>query len=133
VGRVASLEEERPDGASTLSLLPTLTTLLDYLYRAMPFGAAETLTLDEVYAVSAYLLFLGEVVQEDFVLDAASAREVQGRLPNRLGFTTDHGLWPGAPAEAGGFGNGGTPDTQSSRCMSDCLPASHHSAPADGI
>lgn len=131
-GRVAGLREDRPEGHSTLMLLPTLTTLLDYTYRAMPFDAAGSLTLDEVYAVSAYVLFLGGVVQDDFVLDAASAREAQASLPNRSGFTTAHGLWPGAPAAAGGLGNGGTPDTQGSRCMAHCLPAPADTSPDNG-
>lgn len=121
-GRVAGLSPPPAGGGSTLMLLPTLTTLLDYTQRAMPFGAAGTLNVDEVFAISAYVLYLGGVVDEDFVLDNTTAVLAQNRLPNRNGFTNDHGMWPGAPAATGGLGNGGVPDTNMPRCMNHCEP-----------
>ena len=80
------------------------------------------MTHDEVFAVSAYVLHLAGVVDDAFVLDPTTAALAQGRLPNRDGFTTDHGLWPGASAQSGGMGNGGIPDASGERCMRDCIP-----------
>ena len=68
--------------------LPTLSTLWDYIHRAMPWNAPKSLRADEVYAVTAYMLNLGGVVPDDFVLSDATSREVQQRLPNRNGMTT---------------------------------------------
>lgn len=59
----------------------------DYVNRAMPFNAPQSLTPDQVYAVTAYLLFLNGIVPEDTTLDAASLRKIE--MPNRNGFTTD--------------------------------------------
>lgn len=121
-GRVAGLQGAEPSEVSTFMLLPSLTTLLDYTARAMPFGAGGSLSTDEVFAVTAYLLHLAGVVDGDFVLDRSSAELAQQRLPNRNGFSTDHGLWPGAAAVDGGMGNGGIPEPDTVRCMADCDP-----------
>ena len=48
--------------------VPTLSTLWDYIYRAMPWNAPKSLSPDEVYGLVAYLLNLGYVVEDDFVL-----------------------------------------------------------------
>jgi cytochrome c len=54
------------------------TTLWDYIQRAMPLGEqARTLTAAEVYAVTAYLLFLNGVIQQDDVMDATTLPKVQ--------------------------------------------------------
>jgi mono/diheme cytochrome c family protein len=121
-GRVAGLRDAGVASSSTMMLLPTLTTLLDYTARAMPFGEAGSLSHDEVFAVSAFVLHLAGVVDEAFVLDLTTAPLAQERLPNRDGFTTAHGLWPGGSAHSGGMGNGGMPDVASKRCMNDCAP-----------
>ena len=57
--------------------------------------APKSLSADEVYAVTAYLLNLADVVPGDFTLSDKNIREVQQRLPNRNGVTRDHALWPG--------------------------------------
>ncbi len=100
----------------------TLSTLWDYINRAMPWSAPKSLKPDEVYAVTAYLLNLGGIVPDDLVLSDRNIAEVQKRLPNRNGVTTDHGLWPGASAAKGGLGNGGRPDVKAIACMKDCAP-----------
>ena len=105
---------------TTLMKVPTVSTLFDYIQRAMPWTAPKSLKPDEVYAVVAYLLNLAEVVPADFELSDQNIREVQERMPNRNGMTTDHGMWPGAPASKGGIGNGGKPDTRNVACMKDC-------------
>jgi S-disulfanyl-L-cysteine oxidoreductase SoxD len=68
------------------SYWPYATTLFDYIRRAMPFNAPQSLTADQVYAVSAYILYLNNVVPENTVLDATSLPTVQ--MPNRHGFTS---------------------------------------------
>jgi cytochrome c len=68
------------------SFWPYATTLYDYVYRAMPWDKPQSLTADEVYAVSAYVLYLNGIVPDSAVLDAASLPQV--RMPNREGFTS---------------------------------------------
>ncbi len=66
------------------SYWPYATTLFDYIRRAMPFQAPQSLTADEVYAVTAYVLHLNGIVPDDAVLDATTLPAV--RMPNRDGF-----------------------------------------------
>jgi hypothetical protein len=81
---------------------------------------AEVAETRRGYAILAYLLNLAEVVPADFELSDENIREVQERMPNRNGMTTDHGMWPGASQAKGGIGNGGTPDVKNVACMKDC-------------
>jgi S-disulfanyl-L-cysteine oxidoreductase SoxD len=69
------------------SYWPYATTVWDYINRAMPYQAAGTLKADEVYAVTAYVLFLNGIVRESQVLDAKSLPRV--RMPYRDGFVDD--------------------------------------------
>ncbi len=66
------------------SYWPYATTLFDFIRRAMPFNAPQSLSNDEVYAVTAYVLSLNGIVGEDAVLDAATLPKL--RMPNRDGF-----------------------------------------------
>jgi S-disulfanyl-L-cysteine oxidoreductase SoxD len=66
------------------SYWPYATTLFDYIRRAMPFQAPQSLTADQVYAVTAYLLRLNGIVPDGAVLDAGTLPQV--RMPNRDGF-----------------------------------------------
>ena len=66
------------------SYWPYATTLFDYVRRAMPFHAPQSLTADEVYAVSAYVLHMNSIVPEDAILDAQTLPRV--KMPNRDGF-----------------------------------------------
>jgi hypothetical protein len=61
--------------------------LLDYIRRAMPFDHPGTMTVDEVYASTAYVLFLNGIVHERDVLDQTTLPQVQ--MPNRNGFVVD--------------------------------------------
>src|SRR5712672_1041634 len=68
---------------------PFATTVWDYINRGMPLGREGTLTADEVYALTAFLLFQNQVVPEDTVLDKESLPKVKmpigdhyGRLPD---------------------------------------------------
>ena len=56
---------------------PLATTVWDFIHRAMPLGAEGTLTADEVYSLTAYLLFLNKVIPEDQVLDKQSLPKVK--------------------------------------------------------
>lgn len=69
------------------SFWPHLSTVVDYVHRAMPFGEAQSLTADEVYAITAYLLYLNEIVADDFVLSPETFASVQ--MPNAEGFFDD--------------------------------------------
>lgn len=66
------------------SFWPYATTLYDYVSRAMPFWEPGSLTSDEVYALTAFILHLNGIVAEDHVIDAHSLPQIQ--LPNRNGF-----------------------------------------------
>ncbi len=69
------------------SYWPYATTLFDYTRRAMPFEDPGTLSADQVYAVTAYVLHLNGLVAEDDVLDRESLPKVV--MPNRDGFVRD--------------------------------------------
>ena len=66
------------------SLVPYATTVWDFINRAMPSTKPGSLTPDEVYAVTAFVLFLNDIVKENDVLDAATLPKV--RMPNRENF-----------------------------------------------
>ncbi|MDQ3195748.1 MAG: cytochrome c [Pseudomonadota bacterium] len=83
------------------SMYPYAPILFDYVRRAMPMDRPQSLSADEVYAVSAYLLHLNGLVPADAVLDAKTLPQVQ--MPNRNGFILDD-----------------RPDTRAVRCMRDC-------------
>ena len=79
-----SLAPGKPAVKTVGSYWPYATTLFDYVRRAMPFPETKSLTDDEVYAVSAYILSLNGIVAADAVLDAQSLPKV--KMPNRDGF-----------------------------------------------
>jgi cytochrome c len=94
-----------------------VSTLWDYIYRAMPWTSPKSLTADEVYAVTAYLLNLAYVVPDNFTLSNTNIADVQQRMPNRNGMSTQHALWPGKE-----FKGAAKPDTANVACMKDCIP-----------
>ena len=116
-GHAARLKDPSFPGRTTLMKVATVSTLWDYINRAMPWNAPKTLTTEEVYAVTAYLLNLGNVVPDDFTLSDKNIAEVQQKLPNRNGMTTQHSLWPGNE-----FVKNAKPDVQAAACMSNCAP-----------
>ena len=69
------------------SYWPYLSTVWDYVHRAMPYGAAQSLSDDEVYAITAYLLYLNEVVEDDFVLSNETFADIA--MPNEAAFFMD--------------------------------------------
>jgi cytochrome c len=81
---------------------PHATTVFDYIKRSMPFGNAQSLTDDEVYAITAYVLHLNDVLKADAVLDRETLLKI--KLPNAAGFTPDP-----------------RPDVKARLCMKDCV------------
>lgn len=69
------------------SYWPYLSTLWDYIHRSMPFGNAQSLSDDEVYAIVAYILYSNSLVEDDFVLSNENFLDVE--LPNADGFIVD--------------------------------------------
>jgi cytochrome c len=83
------------------SMYPYAPILFDYIRRTMPMDRPQTLTNDEVYALSAYLLSLNGLIPANAVMDAKTLPAVQ--MPNRNGFIVDD-----------------RPDAKAVRCMSNC-------------
>lgn len=83
------------------SMYPYAPILFDYIRRAMPMTAPQSLSDDEVYGLTAYIYHLNGLVDENATLDAASLAAIE--MPNRDGFITDS-----------------RPDTKAVRCMQDC-------------
>lgn len=100
VGGAGTLKNDAPQ-RTVGSYWPFATTLFDYVRRAMPYDAPQSLSADEVYAVSAWILWRNGIVGEDHVLDAQSLPRV--RMPNREGFVPDprpdvtNVAWPRLP------------------------------------
>lgn len=91
-GGVGTLASGKPVKTPN-SYWPTATTLFDYIRRAMPITAPQSLSSDEAYAVTAYILSIDGIVPGDAVLDAKSLPRV--KMPNRDGFVS---WWPSPPA-----------------------------------
>lgn len=108
-GRVAALAKPG-EQRTTLMKLSQISTLWDYINRAMPWNAPKTLSADEVYALTAYILNQGRIVGDDFVLSERNIGEVQKRLPNRDGMVRHPGLWE----------TRGRADVRNVACMKDC-------------
>ncbi len=84
------------------SLVPYATTVWDFINRAMPSTKPGSLTPDEVYAVTAYVLFLNDVIEESTVLDAKTLPEV--KMPNRDNFLAVEIDWkPGQRRPLGNY------------------------------
>ena len=104
-GGEGTLTDDRPQ-KTVGSYWPYASTLWDYTRRAMPFTAPQSLSVDETYAITAYVLYLNELVEEDFVLTKENFLTV--KMPNADGFFEDD-----------------RPDVKNTACMKDCKdPAS---------
>jgi cytochrome c len=116
-GRVANLITPGYPGRTTFMKVATLSTLWDYINRAMPWTSPKSLTTEEVFSVLAFLLNLNGIVPDDFTLSDQNIRAVQQRMPNRNGMTTKHSLWAGEE-----FAGSKKADTHNVACMKDCAP-----------
>lgn len=101
VGGMGSLTSSRPI-QTVGSYWPYAATVFDYVNRSMPWDKPLSLSADEVYAVTAYVLHMNKIVPADGVLDARTLPAV--RMPNRDGFIT-------LPRD---------PEIRGVRCMRDC-------------
>ncbi len=107
-GGQGSLKDDRPV-KSVGSYWPYLSTVYDYIRRAMPFGNARSLSDDDVYALTAYVLYLNDVVtDENFELSKSNFNTID--LPNQEGFIADD------REQEPEYANRGNP------CMKDCIP-----------
>ncbi|MFT5508547.1 MAG: mono/diheme cytochrome c family protein [Hyphomicrobiaceae bacterium] len=88
------------------SYWPYTSTIFDYVRRSMPFGNAQSLSANETYALTAYLLYMNEIIDDEkFVLSDKNFTSV--RLPNEKNFTKD--VRPDTPTQA-----------QQKPCMKNC-------------
>jgi S-disulfanyl-L-cysteine oxidoreductase SoxD len=110
-GRVGALQRGDYPQRTTLMKVSQLSTLWDYINRAMPWNAPKSLSVEEVYAVTAYVLHLGDIVPADFVLSDKNIAQVQQRLPNRNGKVRYEPMWV----------KSGKPDVQGTLCMTGCV------------
>lgn len=91
VGGQGTLASDKP--IKTIgSYWPYATTLFDYIHRAMPYPAPGSLSTDDTYAVTAYLLSLNGIIPPDGKLDKASLPQIE--MPNRNGFVPDNEFDP---------------------------------------
>ncbi len=109
-GRVTGLTAITENAKTTFMKVANVSTLWDYIRRAMPFDKPKSLSVDEVYASTAYLLHLADIVPRDFTLSEKTIAQAQARMPNRDGMSTAHGM----------FDVNGKPDVKSEACMSNC-------------
>jgi cytochrome c len=101
VGGAGTLRADRPE-LTVGSYWPFAPTLWDYINRAMPMTAPHTLSADDVYALTAYILNLNDLAPNEFVADRGSLPKV--KMPNR-----DNFIWTDP-----------RPDTAAKACMNAC-------------
>ncbi|MDI1261932.1 MAG: cytochrome c [bacterium] len=104
VGGVGTLRDERPE-PTVGSYWPFAPTLWDYINRAMPMPSPHTLSADDVYALTAYILHLNDLVPDAFVADRKSLPDVKMRNRNNFIWTDPR------------------PDTMAKPCMNACVDA----------
>jgi S-disulfanyl-L-cysteine oxidoreductase SoxD len=108
-GGAGTLKADRPD-KTVGSFWPDLSTVFDYIKRAMPYGNAQSLTNDEVYALTAYILSMNDIVKDE-KLELNEKNFTSIKMPNAAAFfeddreTSEKQFWNKNP------------------CMKDCRPA----------
>lgn len=100
-GGLGSLKHDRPD-KTVGSFWPAASTVFDYIKRAMPFGNAQSLSDDEIYALTAYILHLNEIIKDTgFELNQKNFASI--KMPNADAFydddreTTEKSFWNRKP------------------------------------
>jgi len=86
-GSLVNADKTKAPVKTVESYWPYATTLFDYIKRAMPFTAPDSLSNDDVYALAAYILAQAKIVPDDAVMNAQTLSKVQ--MPNRNGFVPD--------------------------------------------
>ena len=84
VGGDGTLDSHDPV-KTTGSYWPYASTMYDYIYRAMPFGEAQSLTHDETYQIVAYLLYMNDIIDDELEVNQDNIGTIE--MPNRDGFT----------------------------------------------
>lgn len=84
VGGIGSLAPDKTPLRTVGSYWPYATTFFDYVRRAMPFQESKSLSSDELYAVTAYVLHLNGIISENDAMDSQTLPKV--KMPNRDGF-----------------------------------------------
>ena len=90
----APADAENGPEHGTIAYYPYATIAWDFINRSMPANKPGSLSANEVYAVTAYLLFRNGIIQESDAMDAKSLPKVQ--MPNRNGFVPTVPVWPPA-------------------------------------
>jgi len=83
VGGAGTLTSHDPV-KTTGSYWPYASTMYDYIYRAMPFGEAQSLSHDETYQIVAYLLYMNDIIDDEFEVNQNTIGTIE--MPNRDGF-----------------------------------------------
>jgi len=83
VGGAGTLTSHDPV-KTTGSYWPYASTMYDYIYRAMPFGEAQSLSHDETYQIVAYLLYMNDIIDDEFEVNQDTIGTIE--MPNRDGF-----------------------------------------------
>lgn len=83
VGGADTLDSHDPV-KTTGSYWPYASTMYDYIYRAMPFGEAQSLTADETYQIVAFLLYMNDIIDDEFEVSHENIGTIE--MPNRNGF-----------------------------------------------
>jgi hypothetical protein len=86
-GSLVNSDPKKAPMKTVESYWPYATTLFDYIKRAMPFNTPDSLSNDQVYAVTAFILVQAKIVPDDLVLNAGNLAKVD--MPNRNGFIPD--------------------------------------------
>lgn len=86
-GTLVNNDSTKPPVKTVESYWPYATTLFDYIKRAMPLAAPDSLSNDKVYAVTAYILSEAQIIPPDAVMNATMLPKV--KMPNRDGFISD--------------------------------------------
>jgi len=86
IGGFGTMKHQRPE-KTIGSYWPYASTIFDYIKRAMPFGNAQSLNNDEVYGLTAYLLFMNDIITDDTVVSAENIGTIE--MPNRVNFFDD--------------------------------------------
>lgn len=86
IGGFGTLKQQRPE-KTIGSYWPYASTIFDYIKRSMPFGNAQSLSNDEVYGLTAYLLFMNDIISEDTAVSAANIGTIE--MPNKANFFAD--------------------------------------------
>ena len=95
---------------TTGSYWPYASTMYDYIYRAMPFGEAQSLSYDETYQIVAFLLYMNDIIDDDFDVSHENIGNIE--MPNKDGFFVPDPRPDAQPV-------GGEP------CMSNCKVATN--------